>query len=160
MRYDYELLKNHVSRCHPEVLVTFLQGWNKLGPLSQAHWRQLGLIAPREKVESRHWLSWATAKVSELFESKEGLCCDTPLSHYERQLAGLFHDSMQHSGELFDLPYMPPLKNRVYSCPDRYHSSPSELHMIVKDAANVIVHSVLTKLVSKWKKDLDERGLD
>ena len=55
---------------------------------------------------------------------------------------------------------MPPLKNKVYYCPNDQHQSLNECHMIVKDAANVIVHSVLTKLVSKWKKDLDERGLD
>ena len=55
---------------------------------------------------------------------------------------------------------MRPLENKVHYCPDGYHDSISERHMIVRDAANVIIHTELSKLVSKWKKDLDERGLD
>src|SRR5215471_13425398 len=145
MRYDYELLKNHVSRCHPEILDAFLQGWDQLGQSSQAYWRRQGLVVPRKKVDPRHWLSWTTVKVNELFESKKSLCDRMPLSSYEDQLAGLFHDSLQHSGKLFDLPYMPPLTNKVYYCPGGIHSSSSERHMIVKDAANVIIHTALRK---------------
>ena len=154
-------LKNHISAAHPELLDAFVEGWNNLGPLSQAHWRQQAFIAPRQKVESNCWLSWTTVQVDELFEPrKKDFSFDIPLSNFEKQLAILFHNNMQHAGHLFNLPYMPPLENRQFFSPIEKHPSSSERHAIAKDAAKFVIHTELRKMMMKWKKDLDEHGLE
>src|SRR5438876_804133 len=118
MPYDYELLKKNVSTTHPEVLDAFVEGWNKIGPLSQAHWRQLAFVAPKVKVERRVWLSWTALLYDELFDArKEDRSFDIRLSTVEKQLAILFHNSMQYAAYLFGLPHMPPLADGQYYSP-------------------------------------------
>src|SRR5437762_8156525 len=160
MPYDYEVLKNHISAAHPELLDAFVKGWNNLSPLSQAHWRQRGFIAPKQKVEYKCWLSWTTVQVDELFEpGKDNDSFDISLSKFEKQLAILFHNNMQHAGDLFGFPYMPPLQNKQYSSRTGRNGSSSERHAIAKDVARVVIYTELRKLMTKWKKDIDVHGL-
>src|SRR5208282_788588 len=126
MPHDYELLKNHISTAHPEILDVFVEGWNSLDPLTQARWRQKGFITPRKKVQTSGWLSWTAVRIDKLFELREqNFSTNTSLSTFEKRLAILFHNSIQHSGHLFGLPYMPPLKDRVYTSPDMENETSS-----------------------------------
>ena len=159
MPYDYELLKNHISTAHPEIFDAFVEGWNILDPKLQAYWSQGGLIMPRQKVEPKAWLSWTTVKVDQFFESR-AKDFSTDLLLFEKRLTVLFHNNIQHSGHLFNLPYLPPIENRVYRPPGTHYESLSERHIIAKDAAKFIIHIELRKLLMKWKKDLKENGLD
>lgn len=161
MPYTYEYLKHHISEVHPEILDSFVEGWNRLGPISQAKWHQQGLLAPRQKVECKCWLAWTKVKIDELFEARKlNDSFEIPFSEFEKQLAIIFHDSMQHAGDFFNLPYMPPLEGREYSSPIGDNPSISERHQIVKDAAKVVIRIELQKALMKWKKDLDEYGVD
>src|SRR5271169_4603940 len=160
MPHDYESLKNHVSATHPEILDAFVGGWNELDPDLQHCWRKQGMIEPRVKVESNAWLSWTTFKLEMLFESKaEDYPFDKPLSTYMKRLGILFHNSMEHSGDIFRFPYMPHLNCRTYSSPDNSCRSATERHAIAKDAAKSVIHTELRKMLIKWKKDLDENGI-
>lgn len=155
MPYDYEALKNHVSAAHPELLDAFVEGWNNLGPQSQSHWRQQAFLTPKNKVTYKCWLSWTTVQTNLLFgRRKDDFPFDFPLSNFEKELAILFHNKMQHVGQLFDLPYMPPVENKGA------HRSSSERHTIAKDAAKFVIHTELRKVLKKWKKDVDEHGLE
>src|SRR5947207_6814676 len=101
MPYDYEFLKKHISAAHPELLDAFEEGWNRIGSLSQAHWRQKGFIAPKQKVERQSWLAWTTVQTDELFEPrKDDHSVDIPLSKFEKRLAVLLHNTMQDTDEL------------------------------------------------------------
>src|SRR5215471_297298 len=157
MPYTYEHLKHHISDVHPEILDAFVEGWNKLGPISQATWSQKGLLLPRQKLEYHCWLSWMTVRTDELFNArKANHSFQVPLSKFEKQLAILFHDSMEHAGEFFNLPYMPRLHGRQYQGPGGNNESGSERHVIVNDAAKVVIRIEMQKMLMKWKKDLDE----
>jgi len=161
MPYSYENLKHHISDVHPEILDSFVEGWNRVGPISQAKWRQQGLLAPRQKVEYKCWLSWTTVQIDELFKARKvNNSFEIPLSKFEKQLAIIFHDSMQHAGDFFNLPYMPPLEDKEYCAPNGRSPSSSERHAIVKDAARVVIRIEMEKVLMKWKKDLDEYGVD
>ena len=152
MAYTYEYLKNHISDAHPEILDSFEEGWNRLGPLSQATWRQNGLMTPRRKVDYECWLSWTTTQIDKLFKlSKDYDPFEFRLSKFEKQLAILFHNSMQHGSDLFSLPYMPPLEDKAFTSPTANDSSASERHVIVKDAAKVVIHIEMRKVLMKWK---------
>lgn len=158
MPYNYESLKNHVSAVHPELLDAFVEGWNQLGPQSQDHWRQRALITPAQKVVCQYWSSWTNIKRVEFFKQRGNLPFDIPLSKFEKQLAILFHDSMQHGGDLFHFPYMPPVRHIEYESPTGRSSS--ERHMMAKDAAKTVIHTALRKLLMEWKEDLEENGLE
>ena len=152
MPYNYETLEKHISAVHPELLDAFVQGWNNLGSRSQAGWCQRGFIAPKQKVERLWWLSWTTVQVDELYQQRRGADpFDVPLSKFQKYLTILFHNNMEHVDDLFGLPYMPPIKHGEYS-PER--------HAIAKDAARVVMYTEMGKLLMKWKKDLEEYGLD
>src|SRR5947207_1371908 len=161
MPYSHEFLKKHISTAHPELLDDFVAGWNGLGPLSQARWRQQAFITPKKKVEPFCWLSWTTVRKDELFASrKNDVSIETPLKRFEKQLGILFHDSMQNAGHMFRLPHMRPLGRRQFLNPTGKNPSSSERHLIAKDAANFVIRSELRNLLIKWKKDLDEHGLE
>jgi hypothetical protein len=161
MPYDYEVLKNHIATAHPELLDAFLEGWNHLGPESQAYWHQQGLVAPKEKVKAKHWSSWTAVKLMELFASKsDNISFNNCLSEFEDRLAVLFHNSMQNSGQFFGLPSMPPLVVEAPDCLDGHYRFLTERHFIAKSAAKAIIYTELGKLLMKWKKDLGELGVD
>jgi hypothetical protein len=162
MPYTYEYLKRHISEVHPEILDSFVEGWNRLGPVSQAKWLQQGLLAPRQKVEVKYWFAWTTIKIDELFEARKlNNSFEFPVSKFEKQFAIIFHDSMKHANDFFNLPYMPPLKGKSYGSPmDDNNRSRSERHAIVKDAAKVVVRIEMENALRKWRKDLDEYGVD
>src|SRR5271169_3695483 len=111
MPYQFEVLKNHVATVHPEIFDAFMEGWNNLGSQTQAHWRQQGLVAPKQKVAVKHWFSWTTIKTVELLASTENYSLDTPTSNFEKRLANLIHKKLQHSGQFFDIPSMPKKEN-------------------------------------------------
>ena len=161
MPYDYEFLKNHISRAHPELLDAFVEGWNNLGAQLQARWRQTGLMAPKKKVELSCWLAWTTIQIDQLFKPRiDNDPFDIPLSKYQKQLAILFHNNMQDADDFLGLPYMPALDHREYHPPSGETVSSSERHLIAKDAAAVIIRMELGNVLMKWKKDFDEYGLD
>ena len=157
---DYEILKKHISVAHPEILDSFVEGWNNLGPSGKDFWTTKTILNPREKVESFPWLSWTTMKIRELRDSREGTYFLDELSTYEKRLAVLFHNRMEHSGSIFSFPYMPPLRDRVYYITNSSSESRTERHSIAKDAAKIIIHAELRKVLMKWQEDLDEHGID
>lgn len=161
MPYTYEYLKHHISEVHPEILDSFVEGWNRLGPISQAQWHQQGLLAPRQEVKYKCWFAWTTTKIGELFKARKlNNSFEIPLSKFEKQFAIIFHDSVQHAGDFFNLPYMPPLHDKEYGCPREHNTSRSERHAFVKDAAKVVIRIEMEKALMKWRKDLDEYGVD
>lgn len=160
MPYSYENLKNHVSSAHPYIFDAFVEGWNKLNPLVQASWLQDGLVRTKDAAERKSWLAWTTVAIDAVFKKKDDTSFDQPLSMYQKQLAILFHNSMDHVGQLFDLPHMPPLADREYRSPTGSQSAGSERHIIARNAANFVVHMALRKLLRKWKNNLNERGLE
>jgi hypothetical protein len=161
MPYNYEILENHISAAHPELLDAFVEGWNKLGHISQSYWSQKGFIAPKQKVQCLSWLSWTTVQVDVVYEPRKPVDpFNVPLSKFEKQLSILFHNNMRHAGDLFDFPYMAPLEGREYCSPTGESPSSSERHAIAKDAARVVLRTEIGKVLMKWKKDLDEYGLD
>ena len=161
MPCDYEILKNHVSAAHPELLEAFVEGWNNLSPQLRDRWRREGFMVPKKKVEPKGWSSWTATRMKDVMTPRtQDSSFNVPLSDFEERLAILFHNNMQHSGDLFGLPYMPPLENRQYYSRTGDELSSSERHAIAKDAATVIIHTELRKLLIKWKKDLEEHGLD
>ena len=161
MPYDYEVLKNHIATVHPELLDAFVEGWNCLGSESQAYWHQQGLVAPKEKVKSKRWVSWTAVKMMQSFTSKsDDVSLKMQSQDFENRLIVLFHNSIQNSGQFFGLPIMPPVGKKVFKCPAGCHKYSSERHLVAKDVARVIIQSDLRKLLVKWKKDLGEMGVD
>lgn len=67
---------------------------------------------------------------------------------------------MQDTGQLSDIPYMPPLEGKAYSSPINTNPSSSDRHAIAKDAAKFVIQSELKKLLMKWKKDFEEHDLE
>jgi hypothetical protein len=162
--WAYEPLRNHVAQHHPGDLEVFEIGWKALGQARQEMWLkkaelpQISSSQPqpqswddeREDFSPERWSSWARI-LHQSFYPYGGVNrnINDTMQEVRRQLQSLISENINHSGQLFGLPYMP----------DPYHEQ-NLCETISEYSAEAILKIEMNAVVTRWKGLIEENGLE
>lgn len=136
---------------HPDILVAFEQGWDKLNTALRARWILEG-TQPRRRpgMSTTKWTSWAQVIQDSL--RREPLQLDEPTINLPRlhtRLADVIKNQMNDPGQLFGLPAMPPDIGSEYM-----------MHEISRTAARSIIETEVPRLFRRLQRMIREGGIE
>ena len=162
-------MRAHVVAHHPEILVPFEEGWQKLGYQGQLEWLNIGRNPPSRPREPQQWRSWIDVRYDQLEADMEAAqLLDFDPEELHNTLSECVREKMPHAGALYDLPDMPPIaKSQPSHSSDAVSDDDEEddeimwtFRAIAEQAAMAILQAEIPKLIERLKEEIKEGGLD
>ena len=131
-------------------------GWKALGPSRQEMWLKKAELPQlqsweedREDLDPGRWSSWAHISHESFYPygSVNGNIDDT-MQKVRGELESLISEHINHSGQLFKLPYMPDPRREQILC-----------ESISRCSAEAILKIEMKAIVTRWEGLIEEHGL-
>lgn len=150
-------MHRHVASTHPKVLQDFELGWSKLGQTGQETWQAKGrrnegdipFIYGHDDCRYRPTIfnGWTKVAADELLF--QHMTKGNQWFRHAQTITDIITERHSHSDSLLGVPRLP-----------EFGDGGSHIRAAAKVAADAIIDAELTKVVKRFKEDMEANGLD